>query len=223
MIETPDLEPLFPLPNVVLFPRAVLPLHVFEPRYRLMMEQVLQGGQTLCMALLRPGWEADYYGAPAVWEVGCVGRVVQHRLLPDGRYDVTLHGERKVAIEGSAREAPFRIARVRTVEEDRAWADTPAAAVGIAEALSLFRRLHAEQGAAIEMAQSLGGGLGVEAILNTMAMNLNVEPRVKQMLLEMERTEERFRAVRSYLRDSARTQDAIDRVRHLYPRDRREN
>jgi Lon protease-like protein len=221
--ETPELEPLFPLPNVVLFPKTILPLHIFEPRYRLMMEQVLRGDQTLVMALFKPGWESDYYGSPPVWEVGCVGRVVQHQRLHDGRFNVTLHGERKVAIDGSERETPFRVARVHSIHEDRSWADSAEAPAGVADALSLFRRLHAAQGAAIEMAQVFGAHMGPEAIVNTIAMHLNVEPRVKQTLLEMERTEERFRAVHAYLRDSARTQETIDRVRHLYPDDRRQN
>ena len=223
MTENQELEPLFPLPNVVLFPKTILPLHIFEPRYRLMMEHVLQGDQTLVMALFKPGWEADYYGSPPVWEVGCLCRVVQHQRLPDGRFNVTLHGEGKMAIEGSERETPFRVARVRPVEEDRTWVDSIEAPAGIADALSLFRRVHATQGAAIEMAQVFGAHMGLEAILNTIAMHLNVEPRVKQTLLEMTRTEQEFRAVHAYLRDSARTQETIDRARHLYPEDRRQN
>lgn len=223
MTENPELEPLFPLPNVVLFPQTILPLHVFEPRYRLMMEHALKGDQSLVIALLEPGWESDYYGTPPVCGIGCVGRIVQHRRLPDGRYDLTLHGERKVAIGAAEQESPFRIARVRDVEEDRSWAESPEAAGGIADALSLFARLHATQGAAIEMAQIFGAGMGPVAILNTIAMHLNVEPRVKQKLLELPRTEARFRAVHSYLRDTARTQETIDGVRHLLPPDRRQN
>lgn len=223
MTENPELEPLFPLPNVVLFPQTVLPLHVFEPRYRLMMEHVLQGGQTMVIALLKPGWEANYYGTPPVWEIGCLGRVVQHQRLPDGRFNLTLLGERKVTIDGAEQETPFRIARIRTLEEDRSWAESAGAPGEVADALALFSRLHAEESGAIDVARTLGADMGPHAILNTIAMNLNVEPLVKQKLLELERTEARFRAVHSYLRDSARTQDTIDRVRHLIPPDRRRN
>lgn len=223
MAEIPDLKPLFPLPNVVLFPRVLLPLHVFEPRYRLMMDEVLKGDQTLCMALLKPGWEGDYYGSPPVHEIGCVGRVVQHQLLPDGRYNVTLQGERKVVVEGFEREAPYRVARLRPAAEDRAWAKSADAETQVGAALSLFRRIHETQGAAIEMAQVFGAPMDPEAILNTIATHLNVEPAVKQRLLELDQVDERFRAVYRYLQDSARTQDVIDRVRHLYPGDRRQN
>src|SRR5262247_1293628 len=100
MAESPDLERLFPFPNVVLFPKGILPVYVFEPRYRAMMAHALQGDQTVCVALFKPGWEADYHGSPEVYPIGCVGRVVQHQLLEGGRYAVTLQGETKVAIEG---------------------------------------------------------------------------------------------------------------------------
>jgi len=218
-----DLQPLFPLPNVVLFPKAILPLHVFEARYRTMMAEVLKGGQTICMALLKPGWEGDYQGSPAVHEIACVGRVVQHQHLPDDRYNIMLHGEIKVAIEGVERLEPFRVARVRPVEEDLAWVDGPQVQEQLTDLLTLFRRVNQGQGAAIELAQVFGAHMSAEAILNTVAMNLNVEPIVKQRLLDMERTELRYRAVIEYLRDSVSTQDVIDRVRHLYPDDRRQN
>ena len=223
MTDLLDQQPLFPLPNVVLFPKGFLPLHVFEPRYRTMMDEVLRGGQTICMALLKPGWEADYQGAPPVYDTACVGRVVQHQLLPDGRYTVTLRGESKVAIESFAKERPFRVARVRLVEEDGSWAAGADAAAQVAELLALYRRVHQSQGAAIALAQLLDAHLSPEAVINTVAMHVNVEPRVKQRLLELESLGRRFRAVYRYLRDSAATQDLLDRVRHLYPDDRRVN
>jgi uncharacterized protein len=223
MADEIETQPVFPLPNVVLFPKAVLALHVFEPRYRLMMAQVIQGGQSICMALLKPGWESDYYGTPEVHPVGCVGRIRQYRTLPDGRYDLTLEGERKVAIEGFERDHPFRIARVRPLLEHHAWDEGAGADAEARELLTLFRRFHEEQGAAIDLAGTFGANLGAEAILNTIAMHLNVEPAVKQQLLEMESSELRYRAVRQVLADASATQDALDRARHLYPSDRRQN
>ena len=75
--------PLFPLPNVVLFPRAVLPLHVFEDRYKAMTADVLTGNRLIAMALLKPGWEKDYYQAPAIEPVVCVGEILSWEQLPD--------------------------------------------------------------------------------------------------------------------------------------------
>ncbi|HXX93988.1 MAG TPA: LON peptidase substrate-binding domain-containing protein, partial [Planctomycetota bacterium] len=69
--------PLFPLPNVVLFPHAFLPLHIFEPRYRSMTRGALEGERLIGMALLKPGWEGDYYGNPDVHEVIGVGKIIE--------------------------------------------------------------------------------------------------------------------------------------------------
>jgi Lon protease-like protein len=223
MAATPDLQPLFPLPNVVLFPKGVLALHVFEPRYRTMMADVLKGDQSLCMALLKPGWEADYHGSPEVYGVACVGRVVQHHLLEGGRYNVTLRGEAKVVIEGIETDQPYRVARVREIEEDRSWVASRDAQEEVAELLTLFRRARLGENAALDMAQMFGPGVNPESVVNTVAMYVNVEPRVKQELLELDSLGSRFSAIARYLRDTAATQDLLDRVRHLYPADRRRN
>jgi uncharacterized protein len=218
-----DLEPLFPLPNVVLLPKGILPLYVFEPRYRTMMADALQGGQTICMALLQPGWELDYHGCPDVHRVACVGRVVHHQKLEGGRYNVTLQGETKVAIESFVKDQPYRIARVRPLEEDRSWAASSGVDGDIEELLSLFRRVNQGESRVIDIAQMLGGPVSPESVLNTVAMNVNVEPRVKQELLELGSLGARFRAIVRYLRDSAATQDLLDRTRHMAPGDRRRN
>ena len=222
---TDDLEtqPVFPLPNVVLFPKAILSLHIFEPRYRLMMDEVIQGGQSICMALLKPGWEADYYGSPAIHPVACVGRVANYQLLADGRYNLTLHGEYKVAIDGFEREQPFRVARMHRLVEDDAWTALDTTLGASRQLLDMFRRFNEGQGAALELAAKLGATMGADAIVNTIAMNLNVEPAVKQHLLEMESTELRYRAVYQVLHEASATQDTLDRARHLRPPDRRQN
>src|SRR5947208_17093988 len=87
---------LFPLPNLVLFPQVVQPLHVFEQRYRQMTADALAGDRLIAMALLRPGWEADYDGRPAIHPVACLGRVVADQRLDDGRYNLLLRGLARV-------------------------------------------------------------------------------------------------------------------------------
>lgn len=200
-----------------------MPLHIFEPRYRTMMDDALRGRQTICMTLLKPGWEADYHGAPEVYRVGCIGRVVQHQRLEDGRYNIALHGETKVAIEGFEQEEPYRVARVRPLNEDRAWIDGAGVAEEVTELLALFRRVRLGESAAIDLAEMYGGNVSPEAVLNMVAMNLKVESNVKQELLEIDSLGSRFRTIVRYLRDSAAKQDLFDRVRHLYPGDARQN
>src|SRR5438874_1368219 len=93
-----DSVPLFPLPNVVLFPRAVLPLHIFEERYKAMTADVLRGRKRIAMALLQAGWEKSYYGAPAIEPVVCVGTILSHERLADGTYNFLLQGETRAQI-----------------------------------------------------------------------------------------------------------------------------
>src|SRR4051794_40652170 len=110
--------PLFPLPNVVLLPRAVLPLHVFEERYKEMTADVLRSGsRVIAMALLRAGWEKDYYQAPAIEPVVCVGRILSHERLEDGRYNFLLQGVMRARVVREVRQRPYRVAEVRPVVE----------------------------------------------------------------------------------------------------------
>jgi Lon protease-like protein len=92
--------PVFPLPNVVLYPRIVLPLHVFEPRYRALLSDSLDGHGRIAMALLKPGWEEEYHGAPEVHPVVGVGSIVTYRRRDDGTSDVILVGEHRARIAG---------------------------------------------------------------------------------------------------------------------------
>jgi uncharacterized protein len=222
-MSVPEIRPVFPLPNVVLFPRTILALHVFEPRYRLMMEETLRGDQTICIVLLRPGWEGNYYGSPEVHEIGCVGRIAEHRLLADGRYNIALHGEYKVAFEAFDRNEPYRIARVRRVEEDDSWSRAPVALEQARELLELFKHAGAARATGLDLAAAFGPHMSADAILNTVAMHLNVEPGEKQRLLEMESVELRYRAVHDFLKDTSAVQDSIDRLRHLFPGEPRRN
>ncbi len=188
-----------------------------------MIADVLAGGQTLAVALLKPGWERDYYGAPEVHAIACVGRVVQHQRLPDGRYNITLHGERKVLLERFDRLQPYRIARARVVEEDTSWSRIEGADTMAEELLELYRRSQQRQGTALDLEQILGPHLSPESVVNSIAMNIDADPPARQQLLELDRLELRFHALQQLLRESGRTQDVIERVRHLYPKDLRRN
>jgi len=93
--------PLFPLPGFTLFPGTRVPLHVFEPRYRKLVADVLEKDRLLALPQLKPGYEPAYYGKPEVFPICGAGRIVEHVELPDGRYNILVEG----------------IARVRLVEE----------------------------------------------------------------------------------------------------------
>jgi Lon protease-like protein len=101
--------PLFPLPNVVLFPGAVLPLHIFEERYKTMTADVLRGARQVAIALLRPGWEKNYHGRPPIEPVVCVGAILSHEKLPDGRYNFLLRGQRRCRLVREYGDEPYRV------------------------------------------------------------------------------------------------------------------
>ena len=113
----PELRiPIFPLPEVTFFPETVLPLHVFEPRYRQMVADCLAGDRWLAVGMLRPGWEKDYQGRPPVHPIAGAGEIIQAEGLADGRYNVLLDGRARVRI--LAEEPPGRLA-YRVVQAER--------------------------------------------------------------------------------------------------------
>src|SRR5215471_13247125 len=113
----PPTIPIFPLPNVVLFPNVFLPLHIFEPRYRQMVDEALKGDRIIGMALLRPGWQSDYEGRPAVYPVGCAGVITHAERLADGRFNIVLRGMEKFRVVGEDTSRSFRLAHVTAMPE----------------------------------------------------------------------------------------------------------
>ncbi len=104
--------PVFPLPRIVLMPRDLLPLHVFEPRYQALVTEVLATHGLLGMATLKPGFEADYAGSPPIYDAIAIGSIVRHLPLPDGRSNVVVQWiARGTAIE-ELPSSPFRRFRV---------------------------------------------------------------------------------------------------------------
>ncbi len=112
-----QIVPLFPLPNVVLFPDVPLPLHVFEPRYRALVTDALASHRTIGMTLLKPGYEADYHGRPPIYPIGCSGSIVREERLDDGRYNIVLQGRERFRIVEEQDGAPYRLAFVETLSE----------------------------------------------------------------------------------------------------------
>ena len=119
--------PIFPLPDLTFFPHTMLPLHIFEARYRAMITDCLSRDRRLAVVALRPGYEATYEGRPAVHGVMGVGRIVQWERMPTGRFNLLLEGECRARID---REMPadtlYRMVAATPLEET--GADAPAVA-----------------------------------------------------------------------------------------------
>ena len=111
-VSIPKVIPLFPLPNLVFFPRTYVPLHIFEPRYREMVQAAAASHRMVGMVLLKEGWEADYEGAPAIFAMGCVGRVMNVQRLSDGRSNILLQGLRRFEIQHEVGAESYRQGRI---------------------------------------------------------------------------------------------------------------
>ncbi len=112
-----ELVPIFPLPQTVFYPNTLLPLHIFEPRYRQMVADALEGGRKIGMVLLLPGWEANYYAAPPIANMGCVGEIEKHIRLEDGKYNMVLKGLSRFKIAGETEGKPYRRAKIERLPE----------------------------------------------------------------------------------------------------------
>lgn len=116
--------PIFPLPNAVLLPGGVMPLHVFEPRYREMVRDTLDGAGLLAIARLRPGYQADYHGRPPVRPQAGLGRIIASDETSDGRYMIVVRGLARVELaqelppERSYREVAARLVPDVTTRPD---------------------------------------------------------------------------------------------------------
>jgi Lon protease-like protein len=125
----------FPLPQAVLFPGGRLPLHIFEPRYRAMMADVLAGGTGLMViAQLKPGWRQDYAGQPPIFPLAGIGRIERSQRNADGTYDLELHGLARVELE----ELPMLDKPYRRANATRLSDLAPRAGLHETELTSLF-------------------------------------------------------------------------------------
>jgi uncharacterized protein len=180
--ELPIIIPLFPLPNLVLFPGVRVPLHIFEPRYREMIADVAHGDRIVGMMLLKGEWERDYYAHPDVFEIGCAGRIDELVRLSDGRYNLVLEGVSEFRVVREVRDHSYRRAEVE-------WCPAPAGALdcdfetveGLRE--MLFAYLGAPAREAWRTLVEERGLAGAE-LINFLCFHLDVSPLEKQTMLE---------------------------------------
>ena len=176
----PATIPIFPLPNVVLFPNVFLPLHIFEPRYRAMVKDALASDRIIGMVLLRPGFEANYAGRPPVYPIGCAGLITHSEPLPDGRFNIVLRGLEKFTITGEEDGHPYRVAQVEALAESVTDEDK--------SVMHRHRsRLESLLAAAMEHRGSdpkLSPNVPDDDLVNALAQYLALEPIERQALLE---------------------------------------
>ncbi|HEV7732579.1 MAG TPA: LON peptidase substrate-binding domain-containing protein [Candidatus Binatia bacterium] len=185
----PDVIPLFPLPNVVLFPGIPLPLHIFEPRYREMVRDAVRGARLIGMVLLRGDWQEQYQGNPEIFGVGTVGEIGHLEELPDGRFNLVLRGLREFVIHRELSRQTYREAVV-------SWRPAIQGTLPDGERssiASLVLRYLERLGRAPADGDLLESGVDDETFVNFLAQHLEVDPLEKQALLEASTLSERGR------------------------------
>ena len=196
-----SLARLFPLPNLVLFPHVIQPLHIFEPRYRQMARDALAGDRLITLVLLQPGWETSYEGRPPLHEVACVGRIIAEQALDDGRFNLLVRGEdRARIIQEVETDKPYRSARMDLLQD---------VAMSNAEReQSLRQELTAHAPAAFtaagalleQLEKLLQSDLTLGALCDILAFALPLEVEVKQQFLQELDVESRARNLLDRLR-----------------------
>jgi uncharacterized protein len=181
-----DLLPLFPLPNVVLFPNVFLPLHIFEARYREMVADAVASDRLIGMVLLRPGWERNYEGRPAVYPIGCSGVMTHVERLGDGRYNLVLRGLERFRIVEEDHDRPYRRAVVEPLlEQALAAEDREAIRLQRSKLESMLSPVRSDLGEGRLVAEArMPASMSDEDLVNALAQYLNLEPLEKQALLE---------------------------------------
>ncbi|MGH7766476.1 MAG: LON peptidase substrate-binding domain-containing protein [Candidatus Binatia bacterium] len=211
MSEPASVIPVFPLPNVVLFPKLQLPLHIFEPRYRQMVRDAMAHRGLIGMALLRGDWEKNYYANPEIYGIGCLGKIVGITPLPDGRYNILLHGLTEYEIEEEVLgETPYRQARV-ALRGDLALAAVEKTAIASfqREILELARGTIQEDDSPLMKILS-DSTIDAATWLNLCCFSFDIAPVEKQSLLEAKSLQERAARLIDVLRFRAAERSTVE-------------
>ena len=177
--------PLFPLPNLVLLPSAILPLHIFEERYRQMTADAVVGPRRIAMTLLKPGWEQHYHCRPAIEDVVCVGTILSHEKLPDGKYNLLLQGTHRARVRA---ELPRDAARLYRLAEIELLEDEPVMEIDLCNERGRLTNMFSESPfdrftLGRQLLKLLASPMSTEAVADVIAFNLLDDVALKQTLL----------------------------------------
>jgi Lon protease-like protein len=175
--------PIFPLPDVTFFPNTLLPLHVFEARYRMMVIDALERDRRLVVVRLQPGFEVSYAGKPAVHRVAGLGEIVSCERLATGRYNILLRGDCRVRLE---QELPsdtlYRLVRARRLTDTEPSGDLAPALARIRTACRALLGALARPADLLDTALAEGQAPGV--IADRVAAAVLPDADLRQRLLE---------------------------------------
>ncbi len=199
-ITLPAAVPVMPLPGAVLFPQALLPLYIFEPRYRAMLARALSDDRMLCVTLLKPhrsDWQSvdDFHHIAAVGLIrACVGR-------GDGTSNLILQGMQRVRFRGFDQESPFPIAQIEEIPSEAP--DSEAESYGLGRKLLELYEEFKGRGRQFpeKVDRYLSDLTDPEMLADLMAATFISEPTRRQQLLEERSVTERLRMAIQFLRE----------------------
>jgi len=210
--------PLFPLPDTVLLPHAVLPLHIFEPRYRRMVEDVLDGAGQIAMASFNDrDWKAHYHGRPPLRPAVCVGQIVQHEPLSKGRHNILLHGVCRARIRQMIEpddDRPYRMAQLSPLEKVE---NAPPPLAGVRDALrKMLQSPHLAKMRSVDTVVQWFDreDVSTHALLELIGFALVHDSNLKYQLLEEATPLGRARIIRNELRNLDHLVQAAQRQKY---------
>ena len=177
---------IFPLPGVVLLPGTLLPLHIFELRYRAMIADALEQDRMIGMSMLKPGWQKEE-PCPSIYPIGGAGEIVEAEELPDGRYNIVLEGRFRYRVLQEAPPDPYRVARV----EEIASVPLPSPEEE-ARVTRMAARLFAAVAGQLELSPLPEEPLSAERLSSELAVRLRYSAEELQTILELDQVGGRF-------------------------------
>jgi len=186
----PSTIPIFPMPNVVLFPAVFLPLHIFEARYRQMLSDALRGDRIIGISLLKRQ-ESNDDAPAAVYPIGCAGLISHAEKLPNGRSNIVLRGIQRFRIGWEEHERTYRRAHIEPLPEKA----SEAIRTNAHETRTQLETLLAGRLETLDGPSMVPGGMGDEDLVNTLSQYLDLEPVEKQALLERDDIASRSQAL----------------------------
>jgi len=211
--------PILPLPNVVLFPKTLMPLHIFEERYRTMTREVLAADGQIAMVLLREGWEASYEKNPAVHDVACLGKIETYDELEGGKYDIIMAGLHRVRLIREIRHSPYRLAEVEDLEDLSCDDSSPEVIRRRNHIGGLFTRFTELATGGKHREVELVPQLNFEVLVNMVASTLNLPAQEKQFLLEIDDITQRCDILIPVLQRQLETLILVRRFENIKPED----
>lgn len=212
-----DVIAIFPLPTVIFFPKTLLPLHIFEPRYCQMVQDTIATKQLIGMFLLDEGWQENYYGNPSIHSIGCAGEMIHVETLPDDRYDIVLRGLYRVRPIEMVQEFPYRKARVAVLPEILNESSEKIQSM-TENLLSGFKKVDPE---GLKLLESEDPDFS--EVVNQIANQLPMELETRFELLKMDDVYLRAEAVYELLSKRISVLNWTERFAHLRPEDPNKN